>query len=221
MSAREDILGRVRAALKGTEAIGAPGSPEVAAPTDLDSHAARVDAFRTRLAAAEGHLEVVADEAQAAAVLSEVVSRARAKRIAVSDAPLVAKLTRGLEGVELVDAADRAGLLAAEAGISCVQHAVAETGTLVLETHSERNRLVSLLPPLHVAVLHADAILATLGDALAAVDPGGAGSASRAVTFISGPSRTADIELKLVVGVHGPRELTVLLIDPRTRENAP
>ncbi|MAF64835.1 MAG: hypothetical protein CMJ84_04155 [Planctomycetes bacterium] len=221
MSARDEILARIRAGLRGANAPPAVGSPAVGAPDGLDSPAERVAAFSRNLTAAGGHLRVVRGAEQAAIALGELVAQAGARTIALSDSPLVGRLSAQLDGPELIDATDRAGLLEADLGASGVQHAIAETGTLVLETRSERNRLVSLLPPRHVAVLHADDILATLGDALAAVDPGGTGAASRAVTFISGPSRTADIELVLVVGVHGPRELSVILIDPRHEPPTP
>src|SRR6185503_17060568 len=107
----------------------------------------------------------------------------------------------------------RAALLAAELGVSCAQWGIAETGTLVLESARERHRLVSLLPPVHVALLPSARLLGTLGEALAALRTSIGGPASRTITFITGPSRTADIELTLVVGVHGPRELHVLLHD--------
>jgi L-lactate dehydrogenase complex protein LldG len=70
---------------------------------------------------------------------------------------------------------------------------------------------VSLLPPVHIAVVNSRDIHLTIGDALAAV--GQENSLSRAITFITGPSRTADIELTLTVGVHGPKELHVIVID--------
>ena len=86
---------------------------------------------------------------------------------------------------------------------------IAETGTLVLESARERSRLLSLVPPIHVAVLSTRCICESLGDALARVRQG----ASHAITFITGPSRTSDIELTLVVGVHGPQTVHVLLLE--------
>jgi len=106
---------------------------------------------------------------------------------------------------------DRERLFASDLGITSAQVAVAETGTLVLESSSERSRLVSLVPPVHVAVLRANAILPGLGQVLAALEHS-AGEAC-AVTLITGPSRTADIELELVVGVHGPRALHVIVLE--------
>ena len=71
--------------------------------------------------------------------------------------------------------------------------------------------LVSLLPPVHIAIIRSSDIHPTIGDALAALH--GANDLSRAITFITGPSRTADIELTLTVGVHGPKELYVIIIE--------
>jgi L-lactate dehydrogenase complex protein LldG len=93
------------------------------------------------------------------------------------------------------------------------QAAIADTGTLVLESDCERHRLVSLVPPLHIAIVNAEDIRDTLGDTLRAVSRDAALDMSRVITFITGPSRTADIELTLTVGVHGPKELYVILID--------
>jgi L-lactate dehydrogenase complex protein LldG len=80
---------------------------------------------------------------------------------------------------------------------------------LVLDSSVERNRLVSLVPPVHIAILHASQIFMTLGETLSALQ--GGDEISPAITFITGPSRTADIELTLAIGVHGPQELYVIV----------
>jgi len=76
-------------------------------------------------------------------------------------------------------------------------------------------RSISLLPPVHVAILRSQQILPGLSELfpLLGREQNGNRKLSSAITFITGPSRTADIELKLVVGVHGPQELHVLLVD--------
>jgi L-lactate dehydrogenase complex protein LldG len=104
-----------------------------------------------------------------------------------------------------------------DVGITTAQAAIAETGTLVLDSARERNRLVSLVPPVHIAIVDASSIFQTLGEALAFIHQDG--NISPAVTFITGPSRTADIELTLAIGVHGPQELYVIVNDgpPLTR----
>ncbi len=100
-------------------------------------------------------------------------------------------------------------LFACDVGICTAQAAIAETGTLMLDSEAERHRLVSLLPPVHIAIVEAASIRLTLGEVLAAVEQ--RHPLSPTVTFITGPSRTADIELTLAIGVHGPQELYVIV----------
>jgi L-lactate dehydrogenase complex protein LldG len=89
---------------------------------------------------------------------------------------------------------------------------LADTGTLVLSGGSRRSLLPSLLPETHLAVVRSKDIYADLEGWLRAVgSPYVAGSSN--LVLISGPSRTADIEMTLTVGVHGPRQLIVFLIE--------
>ena len=92
------------------------------------------------------------------------------------------------------------------------QLGIAETGTLVLRSDSEDHRLASLLPRVHIALLNAKSLAPGLGEALAKLQGDGL---PPVITFITGPSRTGDIELTLVVGVHGPEILHVVLLDDR------
>jgi L-lactate dehydrogenase complex protein LldG len=109
------------------------------------------------------------------------------------------------------------GLLArADLGLSGVDYVIAETGTLVLMTRAGQMRGVSLLPPVHVAVARTFQIIATLADYLLLVQAAGADPQqylTSCVSVVTGPSRTGDIELKLTVGVHGPGELHLLVLD--------
>ena len=110
-------------------------------------------------------------------------------------------------------------LARADLGLSGVDYVIAETGTLVLTAQAGQMRGVSLLPPVHVAVARTSQVLATLADYLLLVQQAGPGlqqALSSCVSFVTGPSRTGDIELKLTVGVHGPGEVHLVLLDELT-----
>ena len=213
---RAMILERVRAALAADpERRSAPPSlPAVLAGRPVPE-AERYERFRTTLERVGGRVERLASLEAARARVRQLVRERRVGQVSVSDAPALEPLVQLLlpEVEVVVPAFSREEQLASEIGITCAQWGIAETGTLVLESARERHRLASLLPPVHVALLPARALLGTLGEALAAVRTSTGAPASRTITLVTGPSRTADIELTLVVGVHGPRELHVLVHD--------
>jgi L-lactate dehydrogenase complex protein LldG len=95
-------------------------------------------------------------------------------------------------------------LFEADVGITSASYGLADTGTLVLLSRSEQLRLISLLPPIHVCILEPSQILWSLSELLAREEP-------QTMTCITGPSRTADIEQTITMGVHGPHSLHVLL----------
>jgi len=173
--------------------------------------------FCERLESVGGHCVIVRDEDEAARALTRIVSELQAsdgaRRIALSDAALVSRLTRDVVAEQLEVCPQVSDLFSYDAGVTTAQAGIAETGTLILEAEKERHRLVSLLPPVHIAVVRAQDICSTIGDALKRLRGNGESGMSRAITFITGPSRTADIELTLTIGVHGPKELHVIVID--------
>ena len=181
-----------------------------------------VERFRQALEAVAGRCLVVRDEAEAADALRRIIVERGARRIAVSDSPLaqrVAALAESLaaensgEKSELLRDAGAAELFDCDLGVTGAQWGVAETGTLVLESDAERHRLASLVPAAHVALVEAGQVGQTLGEVLRAINERGEAALSRAITFITGPSRTSDIELTLAIGVHGPAELYVVVIE--------
>jgi L-lactate dehydrogenase complex protein LldG len=96
-------------------------------------------------------------------------------------------------------------------GVTGCDAAIAETGSLVLLSGAGTSRTVSLLPPIHVALVRPQQIVATMAAYFAANAAGMAGASS--CTIVTGPSRTADIELSLTIGVHGPGRL-VFIVGP-------
>ena len=145
--------------------------------------------FKESVESVAGHCIITTD---AADVLSRIITDLKAERVASSDNPPNAHDIFGYD-----------------VGVSNAQAAIAETGTLVLDSACERHRLVSLVPPVHIAIVNASAIVETLSEALTLLQRDK--EISPAITFITGPSRTADIELTLTIGVHGPQELYVIV----------
>ena len=100
----------------------------------------------------------------------------------------------------------------ADIGLSTAAWAIAETGTLVLEGGSGKGRTVTLLPPTYVAVVPVERILRTVPEAIEKYG-GDAGALPANVCFHTGPSRSGDIEMALFIGMHGPGDVHVILVD--------
>lgn len=186
--ARAEILRSIRSHL----AASAPyNDPQIDPPKSVPQNTGGpvVELFKRNVELVDGHCLLVNGDAEVAETIKQITE---GKRIVRSDDPAPAR-----------------DLFNFDVGITRAQAGIAETGTLVLDSSVERNRLVSLVPPVHIAILDAAQIYATLDETLAALQSNG--ELSPAITFITGPSRTADIELTLTVGVHGPQALYVIV----------
>jgi L-lactate dehydrogenase complex protein LldG len=212
-AARDAILAAVRARLGRRPGTEREPPPPAVRPAPAITVAQRLELFRSALVGAGGRVSVVPDASAAATELARIATEFGARSVALSDGAFARTAAARLPpGMDTFDAwSDRARLLDCDLGVTTAQYGIAETGTLVLVSTREQSRLASLVPPVHVAFLAADAILATLGQALGAVR--GEGREPACITLVTGPSRTADIELTLVVGVHGPQELHVIVVE--------
>ena len=169
-----------------------------------------IENFRENLEAVGGKVLIVESKAEAVAETQKIIENLNTPRIAASDALLIGEIIHSLDvKTAILVNAIASDLFECDLGITGAQYGIAETGTLVIESDKEFNRLTSLVPPIHVCILEARNIRQTLGEVLAILEK----DLSRTITFITGPSRTSDIELTLAIGVHGPAELFVILID--------
>ena len=218
--ARAEILQSIRSCLAESSSLNpheSQGSSfSVATGSFVSDEHSLVEVFKQKLESVGGHCAVVGGETELRSALQEILVEVESKgllirTLALSDSPLLAAIGRDLQADEHEVAVTPAtsDLFQFDVGITTAQAAIAETGTLVLEQASERNRLVSLLPPVHIAIINAVDICATLGEAISRARANC--ETSPAITFITGPSRTADIELTLTIGVHGPKELYVIV----------
>ena len=208
--ARQAILSSIRSHLSASVPDEKHENP-VQNPVILSKTRSELELFKESVEAVNGRYIVVNSDADIADALSRIITDLKAQRLAISDNPEVERLLNltDLEIEELGVAPNAHDIFHFDVGITTAQAAIAETGTLVLDSASERHRLVSLVPPVHIALVNASTICQTVGEALTLLRK--EKEISPAVTFITGPSRTADIELTLTVGVHGPQELYVIV----------
>jgi L-lactate dehydrogenase complex protein LldG len=230
---REAILETVRSALRckpsATGSHRAPVSNQATSKlTQTKSNGdpapdETIQRFASELMRIGGRFQRCASDKGAFEYIEQLALDRRAKVVVSWDVPLLPAVDlrarfeekgiifeKGITGRELISKAAEADI-----GISGVDYALADTGTLVLFAGELQPRSVSLLPPVHVAIVRPQQILPELSDLFPLLqgESNGLRNLSSAITFITGPSRTADIELKLVVGVHGPQELHVLMLD--------
>lgn len=200
-AARDAVLARVRSALGPGVAV--PEVPRAYRGPRVDDSA--VDRFCERVAEYEATVTRVA-ATELAATVSELC---RGRRIAVpAGGPDV------LTGVEVViddPPLSPQTLDALDGVLTGCALAIAETGTIVLDGGPRSGRrALTLVPDWHICIVEADAIVAGVPDAVAALRE--AAGEGRPITLVSGPSATSDIELDRVEGVHGPRTLDVVVV---------
>jgi L-lactate dehydrogenase complex protein LldG len=198
VSAREEILSRIRAALADR-----PDAPPI--PRDYPAagqDAPDLDLFAERVADYRATVQRVPDAAVAATIAAAVGRR----RVVVPDGFPSQWVPSDLNAAH--EPLSTAELDNCDGTISTCALAIAETGTIVLDAGPGQGpRALSLVPDYLLVVVRADQVRAGIPDAIAELDP------TRPLTWISGPSATSDIELNRVEGVHGPRTLEVVLAD--------
>ncbi|MDQ2960928.1 MAG: lactate utilization protein [Candidatus Dormibacteraeota bacterium] len=167
-----------------------------------------VDVFREALEALGGSVHRAADPAAAREVVVGIIGT-RAP-VVLSCEPDVEAL--GLEGRRWPECGLRAASEAAVTVVGCVA-LVAATGSVVVDARSAKGRSVSLFPPSCVVVARRSQLVAAPGDVLRHTEDFWPGGMPSQVVFITGPSRSADIEMTLTRGVHGPGELHVVVVD--------
>ena len=203
-SPREQVLARVRAAIRDATLPEVPRSYRRAGQHPPGS-AALLDLLTGRLVDYRATVRRCTPErvaATVATVLDEVLPAEG--RVIVPPGLPSGWVDRAVTDHVGLGPTDLDGFAAVVTGCA---GAVAETGTIVLDGSPDQGRrAITLVPDIHICVVRADQVVQTVPEVLAGVDP------RRPLTFISGPSATSDIELERVEGVHGPRNLHVVLV---------
>jgi L-lactate dehydrogenase complex protein LldG len=211
---REAILHRVRTALG--RSVGQPPAPAPEAylrAPDIDREH-RIASFRRSLELLAGKTFRASSPREAGEYIRNLIAGRRA--VASNSPYLIECGISQMDGVisGITDREElREACASAEVGVTSADYALADTGTLVMLSSAAEARMISLLPPVHAAVVPVDRLLTGLDELfLIAPDPA---RLSSSMVLITGPSRTADIEQILVRGVHGPGEIHVVIVAPK------
>ncbi len=216
MSAKDEILTRIRAA-----------RPDVSSDTRPEAHTIPrsylrspsipegiVSRFCERVADYKAHVERL-PAADIPAAIAGALKDMDATRVGVADGlPQEWRTALAAVGIHVVSEApggelDIEALQDLDAVVTGSAVAIADTGTIVLDgSATSGRRALTLVPDTHICIVSVDDIVDGVPAALARLSP------TRPLTWISGPSATSDIELQRVEGVHGPRTLHVLVVDP-------
>lgn len=218
MTTREDILGRVRSHLGRSPANEAEAKADIDAwmaarhqgprPAVATEPAALLTRFREKSEALSSSVDLVTSEAEIPAAVARYLSGLDLGTKAVCW-PSLAALPWSAAGLQVEARAARDADLVGITGSFC---AIAETGTLMLLSGAETPGTVSLLPETHVAIVAASRIVPGMEEGwnLARAEHG---ELPRAASFISGPSRTGDIEQTIVLGAHGPYRVHIVIVE--------
>ncbi len=236
MSARDEMLERIRTALArptgqtAGSALELPALDSVMPPLPPEE---LIPKFEEEFCKVDGTVHRVATVGELEEVLRKVLDSAQGTGVVLSRNPLLAQLglaerlhawgktvaawpAKPLPALADAPGGFREAAFSAGVGITGVDFVMAESGTLVLTSVTEGAQLASLAPPVHVALYRRDQVVASMEEVLAglAVARGeGLPSSGRSVVFVTGTSRTADIEQILVRGVHGPRHAHAILVE--------
>jgi L-lactate dehydrogenase complex protein LldG len=234
VNARDSILARVREALRGgsssssfakatkdehvaeSETQLAEGSSEVRQflPKVPDDFVGQVALFAERSESLKTEFLSCADEAAASAQLKLLADREGWESVAVpADSEIRALLTDvSITKLEVSRSTMKTDLEKVSAGITGCDALIAQTGSVLLTAKSGGGRALSVLPGHHVVIATASQLVPDLPAAFELLERRYAPNFPSFMTFITGPSRTGDIERVLVLGAHGPRKLTVIMI---------
>ena len=203
MNARDEILGRVRSALRDVT----PTPEPVVAPRATHDPDKVLDLFAERVADYRATVNRVA----AAELPSHLASILGQDERVLVPAGLPAAVVAAVPNPVADDDLEAARLDAIDTVLTTAAVGIAETGTIVLDHGpGQGRRALTLVPDRHICLVHEDQVVPDVPDAVERLHQ--AVLDGRALTWISGPSATSDIELDRVEGVHGPRNLHVLLV---------
>jgi L-lactate dehydrogenase complex protein LldG len=228
MNSRDAILGRIREALR--IAAPAPGQHDHnggrhGLPTEPAgfrqwlplvgaTFEEQVALFAKNAAMLKAEFQRVADVAAAAAEVRRIAAENKWKQLATHSTPLTDAVTRdaGVAPFSTDQPYATAELEKCDGGVTACEALIAQTGSVLITSRSCGGRALSVLPPHHIVVASREQLVPDLSAAFELLRKKYDGDFPSCISFITGPSRTGDIERILVLGAHGPKRLTILLV---------
>ena len=227
MAEQHKIIASVKDALAGARNISHPADATAAVPVSPSAQRAELaSTFARELEEVGGRFLGIVTPAELTNRIVSLATEIAAKTVALGQGVAIDMDVIG-EALERADfrivrtspvadterAAMRSRVADADLGIAEADYAIASTGTLAVVSNASRPGSLTLLPPASLVIVQIDRLMPNLAPVMAAMGP--AGVAANRLTLITGPSRTADIEKRIVLGVHGPKSLHVIVVWPR------
>jgi L-lactate dehydrogenase complex protein LldG len=206
-SARENILQKIKQAL--AKPVPVPFSAVDTASTTYPTTQEDLSVlFAENFSGLQGKFAFCASEKELASQLSMLFIQRNWKQTYCRENRLIDMLTKaGFGGMQSED------LEYCDAAITSCDNLIARTGSMILSSAQQSGRTVSVYAPIHICIAYTDQVVYDISDGLKSVTKHYGNQLPSLITLASGPSRTADIEKTLVVGVHGPKEVYCFLVD--------
>lgn len=206
-SAKENILKKIRQALSESTPIPFPQSEGNASVFNPSRQELEVE-FAEQFAKLQGKFVFCVDHGELVAQLNALIASHGLKKIYCREEKLRETLkSHAFTGFTDGDLAD------CDAAVTTCDGLVARTGSILLSSAGRSGRTVSVYAPIHICVAYADQLVYDIRDGLIGLKEKYPQQLPSMISFATGPSRTADIEKTLVVGVHGPKEVYLFLVD--------
>lgn len=179
-----------------------------------------VDTFVNEITKVSGKAFILKSEDEIKDYVIRLVEEHSAKSLAIWESDFLKQINLRefleIKGLKFASLNSKEEMAKADIGITEADFGIADTGTIVLTANEKQPRSVSLIPPVHIAIIKSDVIVENLTDLFVLLtntisQSGSLTNLTSCITFITGPSRTGDIELNIILGVHGPKELFILI----------
>lgn len=206
-SAKDSVLKKIREALSVTTPLPFPKSEGQSSVFTTPTQELEIE-FAEQFTALKGQFAFCLNEKEMQQQITQLAAARRWTKIYSLDEPVISLL-----GENFVTSTSLSDLAGCDVAITGCEYLVARTGSIVLTAAQQSGRTSSVYAPVHICIAYTSQLVYDVKDALEGLKERYGANLPSLITFATGPSRTADIEKTLVVGVHGPKEVFVFLVE--------